>query len=138
MAKIGPVQLKIDIKGAKAHVEVTYDIVFSRTDQKNAQAYEEECRLIGDDTNPNDPPTAGGSDTIGFMTPLFTKDVAAAKTPTLSRHVKKSFRTADLDEDRGSIPNPDEIRARVRLLPVPPSTAKVVTRQSPIVRLQLG
>ena len=138
MAKIGPVHLEIRVKGAKANVEVSYDILFSQTDQKNKQAYAEECRLIGDDTNANDPPAAGGDDTIGFLTPLFNKDVAASNTPTLSRHIKKSFRTADLDEDRGSIPNPDEIRALVRLRPAPPSTGKLVQRQSPVVKLRLG
>jgi len=138
MAKIGPVQLKVDVKGAKANVEVAYDILFSKTDQKRRQAYAEECRLVGDDTNANDPPGAGGDDTIGFITPLFNKNVAASDTPTLSRHIKKSFRTADLDEDRGSIPNPDEIRALVRLQPAPPSTGKLVQRQSPVVRLRLG
>ena len=138
MARIGPIQLKIDVKGATAKVDVTYDILFSATDQKKKQAYEEECRLIGDDTNPNDPPEAGGDDTVGFMTPLFNKDVVPGKEATTKRHIKKEFRAGDLDEDRGSIPNPDEIRALVTLRPAAPATGKAVQRQSPMVKLKLG
>lgn len=138
MARIGAVKLAIDVKGAKANVDVTYDIMFSATDQKKKQAYEEECRLIGDDTNPDDPPEAGGDDTLGFMTPLFNKAVAADNKATVSRHIKKSFRTEDLDEDRGTIPNPDEIRALVTLRPAAPAQGKAVRRQSPMVKLKLG
>ena len=138
MARIGAVKLAIDVKGAKANVDVTYDIVFSATDQKKKQAYEEECRLIGDDTNPEDPPEAGGDDTLGFMTPLFNKAVAPDKKATVSRHIKKSFRTEDLDEDRGTIPNPDEIRALVTLRPAAPAQGKAVRRRSPMVKLKLG
>jgi hypothetical protein len=138
MARIGPIQLKIDVKDATATVDVTYDILFSATDQKKKQAYEEECRLIGDDTNPNDPPEAGGDDSLGFMTPLFNKAVVPGKDPTTKRHVKKDFRALDLDEDRGSIPNPDEIRALVTLRPAAPAKGKAVQRQSPMVKLKLG
>ncbi len=99
--------------------------------------YEEECRLIGDDTNPNDPPAAGGDDTLGFASPLFDK-VSPGTTATLSRHLTKTFRTGDLDEDKGDIPNPDEIRARVMLRPTAPAAGKPVQRQSPIVKLTLG
>jgi hypothetical protein len=138
MARIGPIQLKVDIKGAKANVDVKYDILFSQTDQKKKQAYAEECRLIGDDTNAADPATAEGDDTLGFLTPLFNKDVSPGSDLTLSRHVKKSFRAGDLDEDRGSIPNPDEIRALVTLRPAAPAGGKAVRRQSPVVKLKLG
>ena len=138
MVRIGPIKLKIDVKGATAKVDVTYDILFSATDQKKKQAYEEECRLIGDDLNPNDPPEAGGNDTLGFLTPLFNKPVTAGTKATTARHITKSFRTGDLDEDRGSIPNPDEIRALVVLRPAAPATGKAVSRQSPIVKLKLG
>ena len=138
MARIGPIKLTIDVKGAKSNVDVTYDVLFSQTDVKNKQAYEEECRLIGDDTNAADPPEAGGDDTLGFMTPLFNKNVAPGNTPTLARHIKKSFRTLDFDEDRGAIPNPDEIRALVTLRPAAPASGKPVRRQSPMVKLKLG
>ena len=135
MASIGAVKLKIDVQGALANVDVTYDITFSATDQKKKQVYEEECRLIGDDSH--DPAPAGGDDTLGFVTPLFDK-VTPGKTPTLARHLTKSFRTGDLDEDQGSIPNPDEIRALVTLRPAAPATGKPVQRKSPVVKLKLG
>ncbi len=138
MATIGPVKLALKVKGDTATVDVTYDIKFSATDIKNKQSYEEECRIIGDDTHAADPPTAGGDDTLEFLTPLFNKPVKAGKTETVSRHIKKTFRALDLDEDQGSIPNPDEIRALVTLRPVPPATGKPVQRQSPMVKLKMG
>lgn len=137
MAKIGPIKLKIDVKGTTADVDVQYDIVFSATDQKKKQVYEEECRLVGDDTNANDPPAAGGDDTLDFVSPLFDK-VSPGVKATLSRHLTKSVRTGDLDEDKGDIPNPDEIKARVTLRPAAPATGKAVQRESPVVKLKLG
>jgi hypothetical protein len=139
MATIGPVKLALKVKGDTATVDVTYDIKFSATDMKNKQAYEEECRIIGDDTNPADAAAAaGGDDTLEFVTPLFNKDVKPGKTDTVSRRHKKSFRALDLDEDRGDIPNPDEIRALVTLRPAPPSKRQPTQRQSPMVKLKMG
>ena len=54
---------------------------------------------------------------------VFCGVQASGKT-TLKRTWKKTFRKSDLDEDRGSMPNPDEIRANVTLTPVLPSAAK--------------
>lgn len=138
MARIGPIQLDVKVKGATTTVDVKYDILFSQTDQKKNQAYEEECRLIGDDTHAGDPPAAGGDDTLEFLSPLFNKPVKPGKAETVSRHHKKRFRAADLDEDRGSIPNPDEVRALVTLRPAPPATGKPVQRQSRMVKLKMG
>jgi hypothetical protein len=56
----------------------------------------------------------------------------------VSRRHKKSFRALDLDEDTGSIPNPDEIRALVVLRPAAPSNRRPTSRQSPMVKLKLG
>ena len=138
MARIGAIQLDVKVKGEKATVDVKYDILFSQTDQKKQQAYEEECRLIGDDTHAGDPPAAGGDDTLEFLTPLFNKPVKPGKNETVSRHIKKTFRALDLNEDTGSIPNPDEIRALVTLRPAAPATGKPVQRQSPMVKLRMG
>ncbi len=138
MARIGPVKLDLKIRGEKATVDVTYDILFSQTDIKKKQTYEEECRLIGDDTHRGDPAQAGGDDTLEFLSPLFNKPVKPGKTETLSRRHKKTFRTLDLNEDQGSIPNPDEVRALVTLRPTEPATGKPVQRQSPMVRLKMG
>ena len=138
MATLGPIKLKIDIAGDTATADVTYDIRFSKTDVKKGQAYEEECRLIGDDTHAGDPAAAGGDDHIEFLSPMFNKDVKADGSETLPRQFTKSFRALDLNEDRGDIPNPDEIRARVTLRPAPPSKAKPTRRESPMTKLKLG
>ncbi|HEX2043546.1 MAG TPA: hypothetical protein VHF24_13000 [Acidimicrobiales bacterium] len=138
MARIGPVKLDLKVKGEKATVDVTYDILFSQTDIKKKQTYEEECRIIGDDTHRGDPPEAGGDDTLEFLSPLFNKPVKPkGDSETLSRRHKKTFRALDLNEDQGSIPNPDEIRALVTLRPTA-GTGKPVQRQSPMVKLKMG
>ena len=137
MARIGPVKLDLKIKGDKATVDVTYDILFSQTDIKKKQSYEEECRIIGDDTHRGDPAEAGGDDTLEFLSPLFNKPVKPGKKETVSRRHKKTFRALDLNEDQGSIPNPDEVRALVTLRPVEPA-GKPVQRQSPMVKLKMG
>jgi hypothetical protein len=138
MARIGAIKLTVKIKGETATADVAYDILFSKTDVKKQQAYEEECRLIGDDTHRDDPPEAGGDETLEFLTPLFNKDVKPGKKETISRKFKKSFRALDLNEDMNAIPNPDEIRALVTLRPAAPSTGKPVRRESPMVKLKLG
>ena len=139
MATLGPIKLKIDIAGDTANADVTYEIRFSKTDVKKGQAYEEECRLIGDDTHKGDPAEAGGDDHIEFLSPMFNKDVAPVDGgQTLARQFTKSFRAMDLNEDRQSIPNPDEIRARVTLRPAPPSKGKPTQRESPMVKFKLG
>ena len=139
MATIGPVKLALKVEGDTATVDVTYDIKFSATDVKNKQSYEEECRIIGDDTNPSDARAgAGGDDTLEFISPLFNKPVKPGDSNTLSRHHTKSFRALDLNEDTGSIPNPDEIRALVTLTPAAPSTRKPTHRESPMIKLKMG
>jgi len=138
MARIGPVKLTVKIKGETATADVTYDILFSKTDIKKQQAYEEECRLVGDDTHAGDPPEAGGDETLEFMSPLFNKDVKPGTKETVTRKLKKSFRAMDLNEDVNAIPNPDEIRALVVLRPVGNETGKMTRRESPMVKLKLG
>ena len=138
MARIGPVKLDVKVKGDTATVDVTYDILFSKTDVKNNQAYAEECRLIGDDTHRGDPPEAGGDETLEFLTPLFNKDIKPDNTETMARRHKKSFRALDLNEDLGAIPNPDEIRALVTLRPSPPGKGRATRRESPMVKLKMG
>jgi hypothetical protein len=67
------------------------------------------------------------------MTPLFFRSTQANGKPKLKRQFTKTFRKTDLDEDRGSVPNPDEIRAQVTLTPVAPSAtsreSNVVTKE---------
>lgn len=128
MASIGPVELKVRLKGDEALVDVIYEVTFDSFDQHSNQAYVEVCRLIGDDTATGDPP--GLDQTLGFVTPLFVTGTAANGQTTLKREWKKTFRKTDLDEDRGTVPNPDEIRAVVSLTPVQPAAA---SRESNLV-----
>lgn len=134
MASIGDVKLSINDQGkTDAVVDVTYEIQFDSYDQNSNQGYVEVCRIVGDDTGTGDPPAAGTDDTLGFMTPLFFRSTQANGKSKLKRQFTKTFRKADLDEDRGTVPNPDEIRAHVSLTPVAPSPtsreSNVVTRE---------
>ena len=134
MATIGPVKLKIDVAGAQATVDVTYDITFDAKDKQSKQVYKEDCRLIGDDTRVGDPPAAGADDTLGFLTPPFFDDTRPPKSGKISRHWTKTIRKADLDEDRGAFSDSDELRARVTLTPVPPTAGEPKHRESNLVR----
>jgi hypothetical protein len=136
VAKIGSVKLTINVQGSQATVSVTYDVTWNAQDKKTKQLYKEACRLIGDDTHAGDPKSEAPDDTLGFMTPLFFKtQFTGAATET--REFTKTFIAGDLDEDRGLVPDPDEIRARVDLVPVAPTQAKPVTRESRMVKLRL-
>ena len=136
MAKIGVIALSIDIQGSRAKVSVSYDVTFSAQDRKAKQLYKEACRLIGDDTHAGDPPREAPDDTLGFMTPLFSK-IQAGEAATVTREFTKEFHKGDLDEDRGLAPDPDEIRARVTLTPVAPTKSKEVTRESKMLKLKV-
>jgi len=137
MAKIGPIKLKIDSKGAEATLDVTYDVKFDEKDKKSKQSYHEECRIIGDDTNATDGPAAGGDDTLGFLSPLFNKEITSDQDGTVERHFTKTIRRRDLDEDRGDVPNPDEIRALVTLTPTAPEPGPPIRRESPVVKRKI-
>lgn len=54
MATIGPVELKIRLRGDDAFVDVGYEIAFDSYDQSSNQPYVELCQLIGDDTATGD------------------------------------------------------------------------------------
>ncbi len=137
MAEIGPIKLRIDTKGSEATLDVTYDVRFDDDDRKSKQSYREECRIIGDDTNASDGPAAGGDDTLGFLSPLFNKEITSDKDGTVERHFTKTVRRQDLNEDRGDIPNPDEIRALVTLTPTTPSSGEPIRRESPAVKRKI-
>jgi hypothetical protein len=137
MAKIGAVKLKIDIAGEEATLDVTYNVMFGANDRKAKQLYKEECRIIGDDTNASDGPAAGGDDMLGFLTPLFNKEISSDEDGTIERHFTRTIRRRDLDEDRGDIPNPDEIRALVTLTATTPTAGAPIHRESPMVKVQI-
>ena len=135
MATIGPVKLAIKKKDDNQFVvDVKYDITFDAYDQSSNQPYAEVCKLVGDDTGLGDPPAAGDDDTLGFLTPLFFRETQSNGEATLARHWTKPFRKTELDEDRGPIPNPDEIRAVVTLTPVAPKPA---TAESNLVKKRI-
>ncbi len=140
MAKIGSVKLTMaEMKGNKTRVEVMYDITFSKKDQQAKQAYMEVCRLIGDDTGTGDPEAAGPDDTLGFLTPMFNKKTTPRGDDlTVTRHLKKTFRNPDIDEDRAQIPNPDEFRALVTLTPLPRGSGEPIRRESPVVKRSIS
>ena len=134
MATIGPVKLGITKKDEiNFTVDVKYEITFDSYDQNSNQVYAEVCKLIGDDTGVGDPPSAGGDDTLGFLTPVFFRSTQSNGDATLARHWKKLFRKNDLDEDQG-FPGPDEFRAVVTLTPIAPAA---VTVESNLVKKRI-
>lgn len=137
MATIEDVVLKITrkTKEKRAVVDVRYEIVFDAYDQASNQPYAEVCRVVGDDTIIGDPPSAGADDTLGFVTPMFFRSTQADGEKAISRHWTRTFHLADLNEDRGAEPNPDELRAVVSLTPVLPQT---VSRESNLVKLRIS
>ncbi|CAN5168350.1 hypothetical protein BH18ACT4_BH18ACT4_12410 [soil metagenome] len=133
VAAIDEVGLKITpTGGSEASVDVKYVIEFDSYDQNSNQTYVEVCKLVGDDTHAGDPASEAPDDTLGYLTPLFFRDTRSDGRASLERQFTKSFHQRDLDEDRGLVPNPDEIRAVVTLTPVAPS---VVTTESNMVTL---
>lgn len=139
MAKIGTVKMKVDMEGAEATIDVDYTITFDSEDQESGITYKEEVRLIGDDTHANDPSElAGPDDVLGFLTPLFNNKTKFDGEKKIDRHLTKTFRRADLDEDRTFVPNPDELRAKVTLTPVSAGTGEAVSRESAMVKRRIS
>ena len=89
---------------------------------------------MADHTNPGDPLTTGADDLLGYVTPLFLRNTRSDGQPVLARQFTKSFPGAAINEDRGDVPNPDELYARVTLTPVAPAT---VTAQSNTVTVEI-
>ncbi len=127
MASIGPVDLNIDIRNDRAFIDVKYAVTFDEADK--GQRYTELCRLIGDDTDVGDPPEAGDDDPLAYLAPLYFREVRVDRPRTVRRNLHADIPTVLLDEDFGPIPNPDEIRALVTLLPA----ARPVRRESNLV-----
>jgi hypothetical protein len=142
----------------EANVTVDYDIVFSSYDQDSNQPYTEVCRLIGDDSGQN-PPEDGQDDSIpgGQLFPVLIlpplpaagpipapvpipipipllNTIASDGRPSVHRTHSKTLPLSALNEDQGTVPNPDEIRAQVTITPVAPAT---VVRESNQVALNL-
>lgn len=130
MANVGPVNLSISLlSGDRARVRVRYTVSFSSFDRHSNMVYRERCWIYGDDTGVGDI-LAGGDDSIPNGSLLAT-NIASNGTATISRDLQRVFHRDDLDED--SWPNnPDDIRARVTLAPLPPTSR---SRNSNLVQM---
>ncbi|HEX2024007.1 MAG TPA: hypothetical protein VHF00_04840 [Acidimicrobiales bacterium] len=127
MAKIGDVDLDIDVRNDRAIINVKYALTFEESDK--GQRYNELCRLIGDDTDVGDPPEAGDDDPLAFLAPLYFREIRVDQPRTHHRRLHVELPSVLLDEDFGPIPDPDEFRALVTLVPV----AKPVRKESDLV-----
>lgn len=123
-----------------ANVTVEYDILFSSYDQASNQPYTEACRLLGDDTDivpaedGVDDSIPGGNMMGIIIFPPFNQ-IASNGAASVHRTRTKTLPLANLDEDQGLVPNPDELRALVTLTPVLPVA---VTRESNQVALNIS
>jgi hypothetical protein len=159
MASVSNLTLDIEVvnDGANlvANVTASYRINWSSYDQNSNQPYRESCVLIGDDTGIT-PAEDGTDDSIpngtlfpqllfppfpvvsgGLASPLIPlfNTTASNGQPFTDRVHAKTINLSNLDEDAGSLANPDEIRAQVTLTPQLPTT---VTRESAQFLLNVG
>jgi hypothetical protein len=162
MASISNLSLDVEVvnDGANlvANVTASYRINWSSYDQNSNQPYRESCVLIGDDTDivPSEdgtddsipggqlfpqllfPPFPLGNGTSPVIAspliPLFNTTASNGQAFTDRVH-SKSIPLSNLDEDAGSLANPDELRAQVTLTPVLPAA---VTRESAQFALNVG
>ena len=117
MARIGNVTLKLQFAKERASIDVTYAVTFDEEDK--GQRYTELCRLIGDDTDVGDPPEAGADDPLAYLAPLYFRELKVERPRTVERKLHMEVPSVLLDEDFGPIPDPDEFRALVTLVPQP-------------------
>jgi hypothetical protein len=161
MASISNLTLDVEVvnDGANlvANVTASYRINWSSYDQNSNQPYRESCVLIGDDTDivpaedgaddsivggqlfpqlifPPFPLGNGASAVASPLIPLFGT-TASNGQPFTDRVHSKSIPLGNLDEDPGSLANPDELRAQVTMTPVLPAA---VTRESAQFALNVG
>ena len=107
-------------------VQVGYVVSGSNFDVVTGQEYREVCHLIGDDTQ--------GDGTDDNLRKIFENTtVFSASTPHFTRALQLFLPRSALDEDRGKpFLEEDEIRARVKLIPLPPKT---VVLESNLIRI---
>ncbi len=107
-------------------VQVGYVVSGSNFDVVTGQEYREVCHLIGDDT-----PGDGTDDNLRKLFENTT--VFSANTAHFTRAIQIFLPRSALDEDNGGpILEEDEIRARVKLIPLPPRT---VVLESSLIRI---
>ena len=128
MASIKFLTFKIDpVQGKDQYtVQVGYVVSGSNFDVATGQAYREVCHLIGDDT-----PGDGTDDNLKKIFEDTT--VFSANTAHFTRAIQLFLPRSALDEDSGQpFLEEDEIRARVKMTPLPP---KIVTLESDVIKL---
>ena len=119
MATIGPVQLTVEPNLDNRVVNVSYTITFSAFDVTTNLPYSQFVRLFGDDTSvAGDPISAAPDDAI---LDLAVNSIRANGQSSLPVTVTRTLGKSRLNEDTGIVPNPDEIRAKVTLVPALPS-----------------
>ena|SRR5687767_1354654 len=97
-------------------IQVGYVVSGSNFDVATGQAYREVCHLIGDDT-----PGDGTDDNLKKIFEDTT--VFSANSAHFTRALQLFLPRSVLDEDSGQpFLEEDEIRARVKLIPLPPKT----------------
>jgi hypothetical protein len=140
MASIGPITLDpIVINVANATVDVKFLVNFTSYDVHSNQPYKLVCKIVGEDT------AEGNADdkiTDGSLTPTITvfgqtldlgqviqSDGLTSKNFTFTKTLPK----ANLDEDTGAEPNPDEIQAEVTLTPILPTAVTAFSNVQTLV-----
>jgi len=116
----------------RSDITVTYTVAFDAFDVASNQPYHAHIDLKGDDTNTNDGSTAGPDDQLYFY---GAGDIASNGLGVLPQSKTFSVPTTALNEDTGSTPNPDELRAVVTLTPLAPKVVGPI--ESNLVQLTL-
>jgi|SRR5687768_17766496 len=107
-------------------IYVGYRVSASSADLSSGQEYHEVCHLIGDDT-----PGDGTDDPIRKIFEWTT--VFTGISQSFTRAIQLFLPRSALDEDRGKpFLEEDEIRARVKLIPVP---LKTITLESDLIKI---
>ena len=131
MASISNVLLRIfegvPVAG-QALVQVSYTLNATLHDAPHQQAYRELVQLVGDDQGRGED---GQSELIVNGTIFDGTVVFTTSTVAFTQSHERTVPIAILDEDPGPFIRPDEIRARVTLTPLAPSSP---TRDSNLVR----
>lgn len=120
MASLSNVQFDIEPNATdinRVNLKIEYDVTFDNFDVATNLRYRQLCNLVGIDSA-NDTAAAGPDD---ILQTFFLESVSADSVSV--RHQSGVFTVprAALNEDQGSIPNPDELRMRVRIEPVLPA-----------------
>jgi len=115
MARISNVALSVVEDVANADIEIDYDIDWDSYDQASNQLYQENWKLVGDDTGP-----AGEDGQDETLTGQGAADIvrfAADGQPGTHRHLAFTIPVEALNDDTAG---EDEVRAVVTLTPVGP------------------